>query len=218
MSKLKPPSKSPSDILIRIVHMSWITAILLTGFTAEATDLLKHDTPDGFVERSVAVVLRGREIVITYQIGINPKTTRDQLRHWQIEETFDSEEVLNEKFCELLQTKILAAVEIEVDGVPLETAVSNIEPFAAHHKSALVTLTAQIPSDKTEVDFALKDTAFANLEGATRFAIKARSAAIVLQSNVAPIIQRAERIELSSLTAEEKEQSQIRARLKFLDK
>ena len=175
-----------------------------------------HDTPDGFVERAVGIIVRGRNVEVTYQIGINPKTMRDVLGEWNCHEEFENDEELTHKFCDLLQGHILEGITVRCGEEKLKMAVKSVEPFARHHKTAVVILTAELPASES-IKFDLSDSNFANLDGAVRYAIKANSNTIVTSSNVAPIVLRAERKELTGLPDTERMAAcRVEAALKIL--
>lgn len=186
-------------------------------FSPSNAGLSTHDTPDGFVERAVAIIVRGRQVDITYQIGINPTTMRTALKAWNCQDVLDDEIALNAKFCELLNVKISETLEIQVDGSPLEFAVQSVEPFARHHKAAVVTLRAELPESESTLSLEMVDASFAGFDGAVRYAIKANSNTILTGSNAAPILQRAERIELVGMEENERLKAcRVEATLKYI--
>lgn len=178
-----------------------------------------HDTPDGFIERSVAVIVRERTIEVSIQIGINAKTMRDQLADWNIDETFETENALTRRYCELIPDHLLSQYKFSLDQQAIEMKVVSVDPFAEHHKTAVVRLTAQIPNDVESVSFQMLDHSFEQFDGAIRYAIKGRGKTLLTQSNVAPIIIRATRTELGSLSeVQRREICQIQARIRVLSK
>ena len=69
--------------------------------------------------------------------------------------------------------------------------------------------------DLREID----DAAFTTLDGAVRYACKARHGALVTQSNCAPIILRADRIEFSKLIGKSrKDVCSINPKVRIIDK
>ncbi len=180
---------------------------------------ITHDTPDDFTERAIALVVKDRQIEISVQIGINAKTMRDKLTEWKITEKFDDENELTNRFCSEIQTRLLKNFELCLDDEQLELSVTSVDPFAEHHKTAVMKLVAVVPEGIDQGQISFTDTSFMKLDGAVRFAIKGRGNAIVTQSNVAPIIIRAKRIELGGLSKEQRKAAcQIQARIKIVGK
>ena len=169
--------------------------------------IVLHDTPDGEVELAVAVVVRGREITITYQVGISPKTTVDQLAAWEIPglaEAGDDDEKLAQLFCEALETHLLEGLVVMADEAELEIAVIEVAPFAMHHKAAVVKISAELPESENEIELVVSDSNWAEMPGGARYAIKAGGNALLIGSNAAPIVIRATRVDLGELEPEER--------------
>ena len=186
------------------VQTSLTLFLLLLVSTVSASEWSRHDTPDDFVERAVAVLIRDRQIEISVQIGINAKTMRDKLATWDISEEYENETDLTNRFCEEIRHRLLEKFELRLDGEPLELEVTNVDPFAEHHKTAVMKLVAQIPEEVTGGQITFQDSSFMKLDGAVRYAIKGRGTTLVTKSNVAPIIIRADRVELGPLDAEQR--------------
>lgn len=195
----------------------FLNLILLFANVTAAGEIKPHDTPDDFIERSVAVVIRDRQIEVTVQIGINAKTMRDKLATWDVTEEFENEMELTNRFCEVIRDRLVKKFELQLDGERIEMQVTRVDPFAEHHKTAVMTLVAELPEGSTGGQLTLQDSSFMNLDGAVRYSIKGRGKTLVTKSNVAPIIIRAKRIELGALDAEQRlELCQIKARVKTI--
>jgi hypothetical protein len=163
-----------------------------------------HDTPDGFVERAIAIVIRDRTIELSVQIGINEKTMRDQFSEWEVRGDFETEADVTKQYCQEIQTRILPKLCLQLNKVDLELNVASVEPFAEHHKTAVMKLVATVPDEVDSGTLTFADTSFAGMDGAVRYAIKGRGKTLVTQSDAAPIIIRADRVELSPLSEEER--------------
>lgn len=192
----------------------WIVSILYFGISVHsltdntfALEIVPHDTPDGQVERAVAVVIKGRSIEVTYQVGINPTTTKDQLIAWQVEgvaEAGDDDVELARLFCQELEKRLTEGLSFTVDEIPLNATVEEVAPFAMHHKAAVVRIVAELPDSTEEMDLVIADSNWATMPGGARYAIKARKNALLTSSNAAPIIIRSTRVELGELEPEER--------------
>ena len=185
-----------------------------------ACEIVPHDTPDGQVERAVAVVIIGRTIELTYQIGINPTTTKEQLVAWQvdgIQEAGDDDTELAQLFCDELKTRLANGLSITVDGNQLNALTSEVAPFAMHHKSAVVTIVTELPDSAEEMELVITDNNWPTLPGGARYAIKARKNALLTGSNASPIIIRSPRIELGELEHQKRaEACTLRATVRVL--
>lgn len=200
---------SPS--LIRLIFLATLFALPPTG------EVSAHDTPDDFVERAVAVVVKGRQIEVSVQIGINAKTMRDQLNLWKVTEEYPDDIELTQKFCAEIQTRLLEKFELRLGDEVVELTAASVEPYAEHHKTAVMKLHAEIPASVDQCQLSLTDSSFTELDGAVRYAIKGRGKTLVTQSNAAPIIIRATRVELGALDEEQrKAASQIIAQIQIV--
>lgn len=193
--------------------------LLLLVSPISAREGWRHDTPDDFVERAVAILIRDRQIEITVQIGINAKTMRDKMATWGINEEYENENDLTNRFCDEIRQRLLEKFELRLDDQPIDLEVTSVDPFAEHHKTAVMRLNAQIPEGVTGGQLTFQDTSFMKLDGAVRYAIKGRGITLVTKSNVAPIIIRAERVELGTMDAEQRQAAcLIDAKLKIISR
>ena len=108
-------------------------------------------------------------------------------------------------------------LKLSSDGQTVELSKVSVEPAARHPYSVVVkfqfslhkkseneaSLVAGKPSvvpkpdsSGQAVDFQVTDGVFAEHAGATRYALRARGATMLLQSSVAPVLVRAERVEV----------------------
>ena len=202
-----------------LVLAASMTLFGLSDDTA-ACEIVPHDTPDGQVERAVAVVIIGRTIEVTYQVGISPTTTKDQLVAWQadgLQKAGDDDAELAQLFCDELETRLANGLSISVDGNQLNALVSEVAPFAMHHKSAVVTIVSELPDSAEEMELVITDNNWSTLPGGARYAIKARKNALLTGSNAAPIIIRSTRVNLGELEHQERaEACTLRATVKVL--
>ena len=129
-------------------------------------------------------------------------------------------------FGELQQEWFTDHLKLSSDGQAVELSKVLVEPAARHPYSVLVKFqfslhkndanetklvagepdvaTKSVPAANRVIDFQVTDGVFSGFAGATRYALRGRGATMLLQSNVAPILVRAERVEVDSETAVKK--------------
>lgn len=179
-----------------------------------------HEIPDKFVERSLSIVVRDQVAWVTYRAGVNIKTMKSMLREWgspasQYAETLTDEQ-LSKNFRNAAFDQIARGLKASLDGQPLVLQKIECEPSPRHHFSLIANYRVNLGKSSMPVEFELVDENFAKQNGAIRCSLKATGTAMVLQSNVAPIIVRAERHEFESLTASQrKDACRIKVRLGF---
>jgi hypothetical protein len=112
------------------------------------------------------------------------------------------------------QTAVLAEIakqlEITCNGVRVNLRPISVELSPRHHVNALARLEFDLPADE-KIRLIAHDELFPDNPGAVKYALKPRQSAIVLKSNVAPILVRAEVVDLTGLSPE------IRARRTTVD-
>ena len=257
---------------------------------------IAHKFEDGFVERTMAIVLRGRTAQVEYRVGLNDTTIRQILEKWdtlpadstnkdispptkdpnQVQDAsvkpsfpVESEKkldpvvrsappdateqngssspeqppdkktesndppasnsaqdsnatdhvidaVLFEKFEQAAPKAIANGLNIRCNGKPVAVTALAAGPSPRHPFTIVVTFEFQLPKSESS-ELSIVDANFAKQTGAVRYALKATGNAALIQSNVAPILVRAERIELSDATnRERKRQTTISARVAVL--
>lgn len=259
---------------------------------APSTRPVVHKFEDGFVERSVAIVVRNRTAYVEYSIGFNESTLRDILASWNqadanIAQTSgtgqphrrsdfkdsthvlpsankdrqtagessdsqapDRENTMNlesapadssepvkpdvelrkadqsgpvhtiapdilSKLKRQAPAEITNGLEINCNGNPVDVVSAQEGPVPRHPFVMTVTFQFELPEGET-CDLVFDDSNFPEQDGAVRYALKAAGDSLLLRSNVAPIIVRAERVELKSLPMpQRKRQTSINARLGF---
>ncbi len=171
---------------------------------------------DGFVERAVQIVIRDDVAAITYSFGLNENTMRQVLDEWNSEPDAvtdlremssgdSSVESTVDAFREAFPDRLAKSLQVSVDGKPLNLQLVSIEPSARHHYSFVANLEFQLPVSKSQ-KLTIVDVNFQKLMGAARYALKASGSTIIFNSNVAPIIVRAGRHDLSLLAPEKREE------------
>ena len=180
-----------------------------------------HEIPDNFVERSLSIVVRNDTAVLTYRAGLNIDTMRSAMQRWgcPAAKYADSlsDQDLSENFRRVAFDKISAGLKVSLNAKPIRLRKVSCEPSPRHHFSLVARYELELGKPKKPIELELVDENFTAYEGAVRYSLKAMGSAMVLQSNVAPIIVRAERYELANLPSEKRmEVCQIRAKLGFL--
>ena len=180
-----------------------------------------HEIPDNFVERTVAVVVRDNVAELTYSAGLNFKTMRSLLQQWglpshQYAENVGDEE-LSKHFRQAAFNRLSTGLQVTRDGQLLKLKKLTCEPSSRHHFSLIARYQMDLGEPAQPISLELTDKNFPSQQGAIRCALKATGTAMVLQSNVAPIIVRAKRHELKYQTPKERTAvSQIKAKLGFV--
>ena len=121
-----------------------------------------HEFEDGFVERSVAVVIRDNVAHVVYSIGLNP-TTKDQLiEFWTSRgpdwSTTTGDATVNETppvassepvdFLELAGHHISRRLRVSVNGDLVTPQLISSLASSRHHVDVSVTMKFALPSDK----------------------------------------------------------------------
>jgi len=181
-----------------------------------------HVLPDGFIERAVQIVVRDREVRVNFSVGLNPETMREVLAAWQVDDSeelrFSSEDELRKAFGQALKRRLLERAKLTVNGEPLEFDQATIDLAVRHPYDLTVQIVGQLPADRSRVDLGWKSDSLTAWTGTARLACKAMGKAILIRSNVAPIVVRAKQVELSELKPEARSKAcHIRARLMVLN-
>ena len=188
-----------------------------------------HELEDGFVERSVAVVVRPGEATIRYSIGAN-ETTRQQLANlWRADNDAEADE--DALFLKAVGDALLNGITIEADGAPISLELVEVMPTPRHHVEATVVMRLKLPSPVAGADSILlefQDRNFRNcrvtpnavapgvetslsnsqdahftMDGAFRYALKGANGVMLNRSTVAPILVRAKRRLVADIPADE---------------
>ncbi len=251
-----------------------ICVVIASGSIPAPLSPAVHKFEDGFVERSMAIVVRDRSAHVEYSIGLNESTVREVLVKWEpganpsnsassgvnnrpltepltvapveliatsngLESTgslkdastgkstsFQQSESKNPndghsispdllaKFKELAPDSIGKAIDIHCNGKKIEAFAIKEGPPPRHPFTMTIELEFKLP-DSEICDLKINDHNFADQKGAARFSLKAAGRSMLIRSDVAPILVRAERIELSELISEAERNSltSINARL-----
>ena len=122
------------------------------------------------------------------------------------------------QFSEVQKHWFADRLRLTTDGQPVELSKVSVEPAARHPYSVLVKFQFSLDAKKADddqpatgattremkfdlppnrtVSLQVTDRLFSSNHGATRYALRARGSTILLQSNVAPVLVRAERVDI----------------------
>jgi ABC-type dipeptide/oligopeptide/nickel transport system ATPase component len=135
----------------------------LTATHAEA-----HQLEDGFVERSVAVVVRPDGATVRYSVGAN-ETTRQQLaRFWSGQKSADDQSTLDAQSLTFLQTvgdAMVNGMQVHADGNPIDLQLVEVIATPRHHVEATVVMRLDLPKPKlgaSSIFLTIKDRSFRN--------------------------------------------------------
>ena len=176
-----------------------------------------HELEDGFVERSVAVIVRPGEATIKYSIGAN-ETTRQQLANsWSGDGEADGDDL----FLSAVGDALVNGITVQANGNPIRLELVEVMPTPRHHVEATVVMRLKLPNPAAGADSILLkfhdrnfktcrsapsvaeadfETASTNsqdaggaMDGAFRYALKGSKGVMLNRSTVAPILVRAKR-------------------------
>ena len=116
-----------------------------------------HEFEDGFVERSVAVVVRENVARLNYSIGLNPRTRQRLIEFWQSSDDFEDapqgsleKESGSERhkvdFFQLAADHLSRRLDIVVDNQRIEYEVISALPSSRHHVDVTVVLEFKLPT------------------------------------------------------------------------
>ncbi len=193
------------------------------AFHAPGWLLVRHDLPDGFVERSTAVLIRDRLIKIEYAVGLSAGTMRSLLAQWN--EPFEGgwdqpdvdDETVRSEFIKRAPGHLMKGLKLRLDEHEVELEVERAERSSRHHYDLELSLRATLPERPGMWRMDWDDENFLDLDGAVRKACKAAGRSLLIRSNAAPIIVRAERVELGKLPSEKRRAAvRIQATVKWM--
>lgn len=180
-----------------------------------------HQFEDDFVERTLAIIIRGNKAEITYSIGLNGNTTEKILSKWSKLDAVTSTAVapskpngppmqlekdsghalspeLTKRFQDAARKFISENLKVKIGQKPQQLKLISAGPAPRHPFAITLKWELAIPEQKV-VDLQIIDSNFLDLDGASRISLKATGDAMLLQSNAAPILIRAQRTLLAEL-------------------
>lgn len=106
---------------------------------------------------------------------------------------------IENEFRSAVLAKIAEQLQITCNGERVHIRPVSVELSPRHHVNALAKLEFGLSADE-KIHLIIKDELFDDKNGAVKYALKPKKSALLLRSNVAPILIRAERIELNGLS------------------
>lgn len=110
------------------------------------------------------------------------------------------------RFKRLAPQRILDRIEVTCNGQTIIPHSLTLGPAPQHPFVLVVKFEFDLPPGNAN-DLQIRDKNFRSQSGAVRYALKAKGNAMLLKSNQAPILIRAQRVELAGLSPEQTEQS-----------
>lgn len=148
-------------------------------------------------------------------------TSRTQTKPGSTEDTSETEdepiskEALDE-FLVVAGTEIAKRFKIKCDEKSIPIKSVSAEKAPRHPYVLLIKFKFELPANDS-VQLEIADENFRNQKGAIRYALKGSKDTMLLNSNVAPIVIRAKRVELGGLSAKEvADQTSISAKLAIM--
>jgi hypothetical protein len=196
-----------------------------------------HEYPNGFVERSLSIVLRDNVAYGEYSIGLNQATAESFLRKSKVsladetleESAFPGEQVTDDakpvlvpnavgehltdldtihRFSSSPEIWFQKHLKIKINSKLVRIEKIQVSPASKHPFSITVKFQFLVATEsiantvkRDKYRLSIVDELFSCHQGAVRQALKAKGSAMLLNSNVAPILVRAKRIELQSAPA-----------------
>lgn len=113
---------------------------------------------------------------------------------------------LQQRFNELAIQRLSDSLELKVDGERVLIKEVKLGVAPRHPFNTKIEFSFELPPSK-KIGFSFLDQNFAQYDGAVRLAIKATGAAMLQKSTVAPILIRADRIELAEMSPDQRQAS-----------
>jgi len=175
-----------------------------------------HELPDGFVERGLAIVVREDFARIEYRIGASDSTMQTQLAEWKIDASKLAGEELHRCFADSSLARLPGEMRVVLDGKTMKIKPVEALVGGQHHLSAILTFDVPLADIRGLASLRLEDHSFGTLDGAIRLAIKSTGEVMTRNSRFAPLLVRAERMELHRQPETGRQLPvEIRARLVF---
>ncbi len=152
-------------ITINLCHLFAVFAAF--GVFIAAGKANGHEFEDGFVERSVAVVVRDNVARLEYSIGLNPNTRQQLIKFWQstdgVESGTESDdgektESTQQKvdFYQLAADHLSRRLEIVVNKQRVQPKLISALPSSRHHVDVTVVLEFILPATEAQVPIAIE--------------------------------------------------------------
>lgn len=208
---------------------------IVGDFTESPVLAATHEFEDGFVERSVSVVVQNQTLIVEYSVGLNPLTMRDTLDQWGFETkgTLPSTGDTDSDRTSDADQKPTNSDSEAAATVSRDAAVERqfLQHVGTRLKQQLEVLVGKVPVElkitSTEISprhhvnvtvrmesqlepgmtrIDIQDRNFLETDGGVRYALRTRGSSILHFSNAEPSLIRAERTELGKIRKEKREQ------------
>ena len=121
-------------------------------------------------------------------------------------EEFKNDATLVAEFRKLLTEHLAKDLLVTCHDQPVTIREINPDTPPRHHMSATVQFEFTLPAKKV-VDLSVVDSNFSQCDGGARYALKVGGNLVLANSNVAPILVRADRVEFAELSETAREQA-----------
>ena len=182
-------------------HCLIIPMILLFNQTT-----LAHIVPDGHIERAVQVVVHDRRIEIEFRISISEKTQQQIFS--DNSHANENTKTAKEYFCKWISKKITEHTFVTANGQKLKLVLVKVVPNARRHVDYAVFVETNLPNDCEKMQLQVHSRALIEFPGNWRGAIKTKGSAMVGKTDAAPILIRAQPIELVDLDKSERNEKE----------
>ena len=139
-------------------------------FFVLSTESKAHEFEDGFVERSMAVVIRDNIARVEYSIGLNPKTKVQLIKFWSAQDPassavteVDGENETNSissarsvDFLQLAGDNVSRRLRVLADGNTLKPQLISSLASARHHVDVTVTMEFLLPLNESGVSMVVE--------------------------------------------------------------
>lgn len=198
--------------LENVVHIGFC-ALFLFFLNATISTAAAHELEDGCIEKTISIVVRDYDATIEMSLGINEATMKQQLEKWLAESETAAElqgpdvaenvtDDFEKKFRECAFEQFAKEIKVSLDGHPTSLTKVSVEPSPRHHFTLIAKYSFVIPKQQ-RVKLLIEDQSLKEMKGGSRYSLKAMGKSILFKSNVAPIIVRADRNDLSKLSAQQ---------------
>lgn len=160
---------------------------------------IAHVVPDGHIERAVQVVVRDRSIEIEIRVGINEKTQSQIIK--KLSDNDVDPEQLSEHFQNWISKQVVEHTNVVIGTEQIKPSLVKVVPNARRHVDYAIFLTATIPPGIEEINLTVENNSMSEFPGNWRGAIKTKGNAMIGRTDNAPILIRAESINLTDLEA-----------------
>lgn len=161
-------SPQPPNVISRLAFwLMTISLFLMFALLIGAGEADGHEFEDGFVERSVAVVVRDNVARLEYSIGLNPNTRQQLIKFWQSTDRTgggieDSLEKISDSapqkvdFLQLAADHLSRRLDIVVNNQRVEhTLISSLQS-SRHHVDVTVILEFNLPAADAQAPIAIE--------------------------------------------------------------